>query len=261
MDLKEARNKKSNQRHPWELSRYEIVTNLLGNQLQAINQSNGILLDLGCGDTWFVEKLAHQYPGIHCIAVDIAFEDSDIAELREKYKGGNISIYKTLDEAQKDVNGTVNIVLLLDVIEHIEDDISFLKWVQTFPCIDAETIFAITVPAYQWLFASHDIFLDHYRRYTNSLLISNTAKAGLHCYSAGYFFFSLYLARILAVIKEKIMGRKNHTTGLVEWQGGKFVTQTIKAVLMTDYFVTSMLRKIGIKIPGLSNYGLCKKSV
>lgn len=260
MDLKEAKNKKSENRHPWELARLEVVNRLLKTKLESLNANGGTLLDLGCGDTWFIENLSARYPGIRFVAVDIAFTADMLSELRSKYEGSMISVYESLDEAADSIPKQVDVVLLLDVIEHIENDIEFLKWVQTFPFINHNTEFAITVPAYQWLFSAHDVFLDHYRRYTNSMLVQHINQADMKHSMVGYFFFSLYLARILVWMKEKILGRKKVTTGLVEWTGGSAVTSIIKGVLMFDFGISGTLRKLGIKIPGLSNYIICKKS-
>jgi hypothetical protein len=261
MDLKEAKYKKSNQRHPWELARLNIVNKIGSDTLISLNNKEGLLLDVGCGDTWFIEQLSQQYPKLYVAAIDILFTDDDLKTLREKYHGSRISVYRTMDEAQADLGSKrAGMVLLLDVIEHIEDDIKFLDWLQTFPSIDNETIFTITVPAYQWLFSKHDVFLEHYRRYDNALLKTNINKAGLKPLKIGYFFFSLYLARIAAWAKEKISNDKTPTTGLAEWDKSASVTSLIKNILLSDFAVTSSLHKIGIKLPGLSNYILCKKS-
>lgn len=261
MDLKEAKYRKGQYRHPWELSRLEVVCKLADKELNKLNEQNGILLDVGCGDTWFIEQISARFPGIRVVAIDILFTDEDLAGFKEKYKGSQISVFKTVEDAQSSLGkDKVGMVLLLDVIEHIEDDISFMKWLGEFDCISTETNFVITVPAYQWLFSNHDIFLAHYRRYTNQLLVNNLKEAGYTRQKVGYFFLSLYLARILAWFKEKITRDKKETTGLVEWQGGKTITNLVKNVLLIDFQLGRVFRSIGIKLPGLSNYIVCKKS-
>lgn len=260
MDLKESKNKKSDNRHPWELARFRIVNDQMAASLRQINETGGTVLDMGCGDTWFVERLSDKFPSIRFVAVDIAFSAELLADLRQKYTGTNISVYPSLDEAVQNQPAPFDLILLLDVIEHIENDITFLQWMQTFSQITSSTEFCITVPAYQWLFTAHDRFLDHYRRYNNSLLVRNCATAGLKTDKVGYFFFSLYLARILAWGKEKMGLGKKETTGLVEWTTGKGLTSFIEFVLMADYRITNTLSRIGIKLPGLSNFSVCRKS-
>lgn len=261
MDLVEAKLNNGSQRHPWELARFDIVCKLASDLLKRLNQDRGFLLDVGCGDTWFIEKLSEKYPGIQVVAVDILFTDEDLQFFKEKYAGTSISVFKSMEDAQVFLGDKkAGAVLLLDVIEHIEDDISFMKWLGGFQCIDHESQFVITVPAYQWLFSAHDVFLFHFRRYTNALLGGNLAKAGYTKQKIGYFFLSLYLARILVWCKEKAMGRKTDATGVGAWKGGLAITQMVKSVLMVDFYFGQLLRLIGIKLPGLSNYIICKKS-
>ena len=82
----------------------------------------------------------------------------------------------------------------------------FLKDFVNSKYVNHETIFIITVPAYQKLFFSHDTFLKHFRRYTNTSLVRLIKKCGLDEIEKGYFFLSLLAPRYLSVQKERITG-------------------------------------------------------
>jgi hypothetical protein len=261
MDLIEVKDKSKLNvaRHPWELARLEVVKKLIAKHG---NLSNGsIVLDVGCGDTFLVENVSSLFPQTDFIAVDTAFND-DLIELYQSHlKTTNVSLFSSLENASKKIYKEVSLVLLLDVIEHIENDVLFLQWLKKFSFIGENTIVLITVPAYQTLFCSHDIYLRHYRRYTNSRLKKNIRAAGFEPIKTGYFFFSLLLLRVLQVMKEKIQKPREMTTGLKEWDGGPFKTKFMKRVLLFDAGSSFFLKKTGINIPGLSNYIVCKKSV
>lgn len=259
MDLREVKGRQGKElkRHPWELARAEVIHHQLKNQLKASNFNS--ILDLGCGDTFLVEFLAQKFSHIQFYAIDIAFTDEQLQYLKSTVPP-NVSVYKTLDELKVE-NLVFDAVLLLDVIEHIEDEISFLKEVKSKSFISENTKFLITVPAYQSLFCSHDTFLGHYRRYTNKLLKGRLNQAGFVVDSKSYFFTMLLLPRILQVIKEKITPPSMETTGLVEWEAGKLKTDTIKNILYTDYRLNQILNKLSIKLPGLSNLAVCHPSV
>lgn len=261
MDLLEAQHRKGEYRHPWEIARLNAVCRLGKTTLEALNESGGLLLDVGCGDTWFAEQLTLRFPKLRIAAVDILFTDELLSSLREKYNGTNIQVFRSVDDAQAAIGSDkAGMVLLLDVIEHIEDDIEFLKWLSAFSCIDDHTRFLITVPAYQWLFGNHDHFLKHFMRYTNHSLKNHIQQAGLSELTSGYFFLSLLMARILGWTKDRLTGNKKQTTGLVEWEGGKTATGLIAGLLQFDFSTGQLFRKLGLKVPGLSNYILCKKS-
>lgn len=261
MDLRESRSRDTAPatRHPWELARLEVVYRLLSRTIGKKNIGN--ILDLGCGDTFFVEQFAQRFDGRSFAAVDIAFDDEIKTSYEERLKGKPIHLFDSLQKAQDDFKSEVNLVLLLDVIEHIEHDIEFLSSLKNYPFIKKDAWVIITVPAYQSLFCSHDRFLGHYRRYTNKMLEEHVRAAGYIPREAGYFFSSLLLPRYLQVRKEKKKGPDKETTGLVEWSGSPFKTALLKNILLFDFEMSRAAGLFGFRLPGLSNYMICQRSV
>ena len=260
MDLVEL--KKGNQkRHPWELARFEVVLQLLKPYLSLNKNQEITILDMGCGDTFFIENMAKRVPNASFIGIDIAFETDLLTDLKAKYKDAPIDVFPSLEDALvQNPKQSIDIVMLLDVIEHIEDDISFLKYLGASETIHENTIFIITVPAYQSLFCSHDVFLKHYRRYTNQTVENHISQAHFQVISKGYFFLSLLIIRIIGVFIEKNFTSKNkEAKGIGGWQGGTWKTKLIRYTLMLDFRVSQIFRKIGIRLPGLSNYAICQK--
>jgi hypothetical protein len=263
MDLVESKNRNSDNaaRHPWELARFRVVNKILSGIIR--NEKDFNVLDIGCGDVFFVSSLARLYPEASYYAIDTAFTDDMISSYTEQVRGLNVKLFKSLTEAVTVMKGKADLVLLLDVVEHIGDDEGFLKALAAEPAITPQTNVLITVPAFQALFCSHDEFLGHYRRYTNAGLKQVVERAGFRGLRMGYFFTSLLFPRLLQVMKEKVRRRREDagTTGLVEWKGGGRVTSFMTGVLYTDYKICRVLKKVtGISLPGLSNYILCKKA-
>ena len=244
-------------RHPWELARFEVVKDILANN--QISYDGKHILDLGCGDLFFIEKFSNDKPNAKFYAVDIAFTQDFI----DAHSDSKIHIANSLDQLAVDQNLQFDIIFLMDVIEHIEDDITFLQDLLSKPYITNNSIFVITVPAYQKLFSSHDVFLKHYKRYTNNSIKKVLEQAGMMALDNGYFFLSLLAPRSLEVLKEKFLKQDIHSkgTGLTKWKHGSFITNLLKNILLTDYKIQKILKKTGIRIPGLSNYILCKKPV
>ena len=252
MDLLEKGN--SVKRHPWELARFEVVKDISKIYLE---KNKGNILDLGCGDLFFIEKFKNFQPNSSCYAVDIAFTE----EFIETHKNTTIKIFNSIKDLPDDL--TFNIVFLMDVLEHIEDDETFLEDFVNSKYVNHETIFIITVPAYQKLFFSHDTFLKHFRRYTNTSLITLIEQCGLNAIEKGYFFLSLLAPRFLSVQKERITGtaRFKNGTDVGNWNANPFLTKLIKQILIADYKIQKGLKKAGLRLPGLSNYIVCKKPV
>ena len=99
---------------------------------------------------------------------------------------------------------SVAVVLLMDVMEHVPDDHAFLDDVVSRRFVSGDTRFVITVPAYEWLFSSHDRLLGHYRRYSSSLLRRQLQAAGLIVAEQGRFFASLLPFRVLQTLRERL---------------------------------------------------------
>lgn len=265
MDIKEYKLKTENakQNHPWEFARLEVVYDLLSKNLSKrgkLNSTNPLtILDVGCGDGFFLEQLSKRIPNADYIAVDTAFDDEFIEFFSKKYGSSNITF---LSEMKPDfLQGKhIDVILLLDVIEHIEFDIDFLKGLSNLSGFDDETIIVITVPAYQSLFCSHDTWLGHYRRYTVKKLRNHLNQAGLKSQNDGYFFTSLLLPRLIQKMKELIIKPNlDNVAGIGDWKGSESSSRTIKNILVLDYKWSRFKRKFGIRLPGLSCFSICKK--
>lgn len=254
LNINEAKNSSKN--HPWEYARTKIVRKLLKNRLFA-NQESTPILDIGCGDLFFLHYFSsiveHPYP----IAVDTAFENQIICALKEKYQNFSCTFCQSVGEVDLGEK-KASIVFLMDVIEHIEDDVAFLSALKQKKFVGAGTLFMITAPAFQSLYCSHDKWLGHYRRYSSKLLKERVAQAGMNVVDDGYFFFSLLIPRFLQK-KIELLRKEKPVTGIGGWNGGKTISWLYEKILLCDYCVTSIFRKIGIKLPGLSTFVICKQ--
>ncbi|MFA6923217.1 MAG: class I SAM-dependent methyltransferase [Bacteroidales bacterium] len=265
MDLKETKrfNYHASERHPWETARFEVICEILKQKFPEILKQKLKILDVGCGDIFFIENLSKHFPLSEFYAVDTAFDEKILKELRNKFTDKPIFIENSLNNIELKKNHFFDFVLLLDVIEHIEDDIGFLTDLKNNIYINNNTYFIITAPAFNFLFSSHDVFLGHYRRYSNKTLYKSITQSGFETISSGYFFFSILISRLFKKVIERFFNvkKENQKEGIGNWNGNKILTLIIKKYLLFDFRISNCFRKIGIKIPGLTNYVICKKSV
>lgn len=135
------------------------------------------ILDIGCGDGLFFKDLATlgEPRGIEPDAglIDPNNPDRDRIEVvpfTPEYQPGQ----------------TFDLIVMLDVLEHIEDDTTALNHV--FDLLSPGGRVIITVPALDVLWSQHDVANRHYRRYTRRLLSQRMVDAGLAIDRIGYFF-------------------------------------------------------------------------
>lgn len=247
-------------RHPWETARVDVVRRLI--RQHAPLGDGAVVLDIGCGDTFVAEQLAADAPGATFYAVDTAFTPELVEHYRARLNPRRILPFPSLESIEPPIASPASLILLMDVIEHIEDDRGFLKGLRRRAYIGADTRFLITVPAFQSLFSSHDAFLGHYRRYSNRTLRKVVEESGFTVIDIGYFFGSLLPLRLLQVLKERVLRivPQQPTSGLVTWHGSDTSASLLRDALTLDARVSMLLRTTGIRMPGLSNYAICVKS-
>lgn len=70
-----------------------------------------------------------------------------------------------------------DLVALLDVLEHVEDDRAALRAIAQ--RLTSGGTLLLTVPQYPWMWSGHDVANHHFRRYTKQSLRAAVADAGL----------------------------------------------------------------------------------
>lgn len=245
-------------RHPWERARVKVIADLLkeyfGKKMYHLH-----ILDIGSGDAYLVYELTRIFPELKVHCVDIEYTPEIKKELSKQIGDANISLYNSQEEYKlANPDFSPDIVLLLDVIEHIEDDRAFLNALISQDVIDSKTKVLITVPAHQSLFSAHDVFLKHFRRYTVSSLVDTLAACNLKPLKSGYFFFSLVSARYIQK-KLNIGNDENAQKGISSYKPVFLLDKLIYGTLLFDYYFFKGLRRLGIPSSGLSCYTLCKQ--
>jgi SAM-dependent methyltransferase len=98
--------------------------------------------------------------------------------------------------------------LLLDVIEHLDDDVAAVRAAQR--TVRRGGLVIVTVPAYAWLWSGHDVALGHRRRYTARQLRRTLATSGLRVEHIGYFNTMLFPAIAAVRLAKRLAGDRRH---------------------------------------------------
>ncbi len=99
---------------------------------------------------------------------------------------------------------SIDQVLLLDVLEHIEKDAEFLKMIHQKLVKKGKIL--ITVPAFSLLWSSEDDAAGHYRRYRLKQIHTLAKEAGFSVLYSTYFFEFLFLPILLVRVGMEKMG-------------------------------------------------------
>lgn len=134
------------------------------------------ILDVGAGSGFFSHHLLTHSAAGEAWCVDISYDaDSDATAA-----GKPVHYRREIGAVDADL------VLLMDVLEHVDDDVGLLKaYVDKVP---SGSRFLMTVPAFRFLWSGHDEFLEHKRRYTLPQLETVALEAGLTVKQGAYYF-------------------------------------------------------------------------
>ncbi|MEZ4384484.1 MAG: methyltransferase domain-containing protein [Nannocystaceae bacterium] len=120
--------------------------------------------------------------------------DAEIAAQARAQLGVRVEL-GALPDALPLADGSVDLVTLLDVLEHIDDDAASLATIRRL--LRPGGLLVLTVPAYAWLWSEHDEALHHKRRYTQGELRRLLEAAGFEVERMTYYT-SLLLPLIAA---------------------------------------------------------------
>ena len=147
----------------------------------------GPIFDVG-GGNGYVARGLHE-AGFEVVVVEPGEDGARSAHSR----GLEPVVCATLDAAFRPE--TLPAVAMFDVVEHVEDDVTFLR--DTAALMEPGARLYLTVPAFQWLWSAEDVRAGHYRRYTQSTLCKVVERAGFAVEHATYFFSPLPLPILL----------------------------------------------------------------
>jgi SAM-dependent methyltransferase len=172
--------------HWWHRARREILDRVIA---RLGLPAGARLLEIGAGTGANLAMLGRH--GELC-----AMESDDFARQHACGASGVAVLPGRLPDAVPFADHSFDLVCLLDVLEHIDDDRAALRRVRDL--LRPEGRVLLTVPAYQWLYGPHDRAHHHRRRYTAREVRRTAREAGFDVQRCGYFntlLFPLVVAR------------------------------------------------------------------
>lgn len=245
MDLLEYSATTQQVRHPWERARATLITHLVTSLLPR-DRAPVRILDVGSGDGWLARELART---LHGRAQVTCYDANYTPELLAHLGSSNPS---TVTYTKEEPSTQADLVLALDVMEHVEDDRSFGRSLAGHLAPGGHLI--VTVPADPALFGPHDVALGHFRRYRLQTLVEVLEASDLQIEQSGHLFSSLFLVRRLQArfTRPRRTTSEDLTTEYLHWNGPAWLAGLISAGLVAEGRLTLGLRALGPDLPGLS---------
>ncbi len=168
--------------HWWFRGRRAIILDTLR---RFRGSSRGTLLDVGLG----TGRNARAFLASGFAVEGLEFSSEAIAFTRTTLP--DLPIVQDSFPSPSVPQNKYEVITLLDVLEHIDDDVAALRAARA-ALVPGGTLL-ITVPAFQFLWTPHDELAHHKRRYRRSELRNKIKQAGLEPQFVSYFNFFLFL--------------------------------------------------------------------
>ena len=165
--------------HFWMQWRHQVLLR----QLKRANRPIRTALDIGCGHGVVRQLLERD--------LDISVDGCDLNEQAlqlAKNGRGRLFVYDIFDRNPAMLEA-YDLILLMDVIEHLEDDVAFLK--AALAHLKPKGLMAINVPAHMIFYGKYDEVAGHKRRYDIGQIESLFRQTGVRRLSIVYWGFSL----------------------------------------------------------------------
>jgi SAM-dependent methyltransferase len=131
------------------------------------------VLEFGAGEGRIVSELIKKKKFVRYTAIEPAKQFFD--QLKRK-KLEIEALNMTINQLDSSFENRFDTVISSHVLEHIEDDLSFLKDVDRFLMPGGKLVFM--VPAHQFLMSNLDRNIGHYRRYNKRMIVSLAKQIG-----------------------------------------------------------------------------------
>jgi hypothetical protein len=235
-------------RHPWERARNQLFVRTLARH-GAFDRPVAVL-DVGAGDGWLAEQVASRLaPGSTVVCWDAFYTADDLAALEDRAPDG-------VRYTRAAPDGAVDWLFLLDVVEHVADDLPFVRDLVAENLRPGGRLLA-SVPAWPALYSAHDAALQHERRYSPKAFRTLLEEAGVRVDEAGGMFTALLLPRGAQVARER-SGPSRTADGAAHgvggWGGGRVLTAAVTGALVADGLAGQLAARFGVQLPGLSTW-------
>lgn len=153
------------------------------------------IVDVGAGSGFFSRRLLRRAGTRSATCVDPFYA----AEREETVQGKPLRFVRELDGNEGDL------LLFMDVLEHVDRDDALLgQYVEAAP---PGTYVLISVPAFEFLWSGHDVYLGHHRRYRLGQLRRVVSAAGLDILNSHYYFGGVFPAALMTRLIGRLLDR------------------------------------------------------
>ena len=183
--------------HWWYCARRDVLASVIARQVKLPTEAN--ILEIGCGTGHNLSMLT-RFGRVDAVELD------DYARDIATKRFDRPVLNAMLPELAGVPEGHYDLIALLDVLEHVEDDHAALAAIRA--RLRPGGTVLLTVPQYPWMWTGHDAASHHHRRYTKLTLRKVADAAGLKLDMLQSFNSLLFPLAVVDRAVAKVTGRQ-----------------------------------------------------
>ncbi|HEV2748251.1 MAG TPA: class I SAM-dependent methyltransferase [Allosphingosinicella sp.] len=184
--------------HWWYRARRQVLAELIRRRITLPYQAR--ILEIGCGTGHNLGMLG-RFGTVDAIEIDGAARAIASSRLGRRVSDAPLPGLPGIRD------GHYDLIALLDVLEHVEDDVEALR---SIACkLRPGGRILLTVPAFPWMWSAHDVVNHHHRRYTKRTLRRAIAGAGLKVELLSWFNSLLFPLAAAARLAGRLTGKQD----------------------------------------------------
>jgi SAM-dependent methyltransferase len=185
--------------HFWIRRRFAVMRRLADSELRSARTVG----EIGCGNG-LVQRDIEDHYGISVTG----FELNEVALQKNVSRRSRLYCYN-LHQRNPEFRAYFDLLILFDVLEHIEDESTFLQSVKFHLAQHGNLL--INVPAHQFFYSEYDRAAGHIRRYSLGQLLEVAERNGFE--PRAFTYWGLPLVPLLLLRKGMSMQRNNGSAG------------------------------------------------
>ena len=209
--------------HFWMIWRFKFLIFQLKKEKINIKKKMKIM-DLGCGNGILSNQIEKKFK----VKIDRVDVNEETLKLNKNVKGKLICY--NIREKKKKLKNYYDIIFAFDVIEHVKNDLNFLK--DALFHLKSNGLIIINVPSIQKLFSKYDHAVGHLRRYNNNDFYLFKKKLNLYSISINYWGLLLIPILILRKFILMLYNQNNYKKIITSgWKTNKYLNQFFKIIM------------------------------
>ena len=182
-----------------------------------------VVMEIGCSSGFFIRELISKFQDAIVIGADVV--RAPLYKLADALPNVPLIRFDLLQNPLP--NSCIDILVMLNVLEHIDDDIKAL--INAYSLLKPGGILIIEVPAGKFLYDSYDAQLHHYRRYSAFELKSKLESAGFIVTRKSHLGFFLFPMFAVVKLINKLRGK---TKNIVQHQASRTSSSRLVSFFM-----------------------------